>query len=74
MTVNLSVASGEHPIEAIQRACRMILVEAGLTTVQADRIREHVQTILIAAAEQERQILSPGVPWDSRIREVAPGR
>ncbi len=36
----------------------MILVEAGLTTVQADRIHTHIQDILVMAAEQEREVVS----------------
>jgi len=35
VTTDGSIPPGEKPLEAIQRACRMILVEAGLTTVQA---------------------------------------
>lgn len=42
----------------------MILVEAGLTTVQADRIRTHVQDILAAAADLERELTSAG-PWSN---------
>lgn len=58
MTTDGSIPPGEKRLEAIQRACRMILVEAGLTTVQADRIRTHIQNILAAAAEQERKVVS----------------
>ena len=58
MTTDGSIPPGEKPLEAIQRACRMILVEAGLTTVQADRIRTHIQNILAVAAEQEREMVS----------------
>ncbi len=58
MTTDGSLPPGEKPLEAIQRACRMILVEAGLTTVQADRIRTHIQNILAVAAEQERRMVS----------------
>ncbi len=36
----------------------MILVEAGLTTVQAARIHTHIQDILAVAAEQEREVVS----------------
>ena len=36
----------------------MILVEAGLTTVQADRIHTHIQDILAVATEQEREVVS----------------
>jgi hypothetical protein len=53
VTTDGSIPAGEKRLEAIQRACRMILVEAGLTTVQADRIRTHIQDILAVAAEQE---------------------
>ena len=58
MTIDGSITASDQPLEAIKRACRMIVVEAGLTTVQADRIRAHVQNILAAAAEQEREVIS----------------
>jgi hypothetical protein len=61
VTTGGSIPAGEKRLEAIQRACRMILVEAGLTTVQADRIRTHIQDILAVAAEQEREAVS--VPY-----------
>ena len=50
MTTDGSLPPGEKPLEAIQRACRMILVEAGLTTVQADRIRTHIGEVCAIAA------------------------
>jgi hypothetical protein len=56
VTIDGSITASDQRLEAIKRACRMILVEAGLTTVQADRIRTHVQDILAAAAEQEREV------------------
>lgn len=58
VTIDGSITAGDQPLSAIKRACRMIIVEAGLTTVQADRIRSHVQDILAAAAEQEREVVS----------------
>jgi hypothetical protein len=64
VTINGSITVSDQPLEAIKRACRMILVEAGLTTVQADRIRRHVQDILAAAADQEREVAASR-PWSS---------
>lgn len=62
MTIDGIITVSDQRHEAIKRACRMILVEAGLTTVQADRIRAHIQDILAAAAELERELASAG-PW-----------
>lgn len=58
VTIEGGYMAGDQPLRTITRACGMILVEAGLTTFQADQIRKHVQDILVAAAEQERMVAS----------------
>ncbi len=47
----MSVPADEAPLAAIQRACRNIRVEAGITTYLAERLAAPLRDILHAAQE-----------------------